>query len=126
MGPYRGCKETVSVAPVQTRPRRTCLAVPASSLRMLEKAAALDADEVVVDLEDGTAVADKPAARANLAGARARRTLAVRINAVGTRWWEDDLAAAAGVAAVVVVPKVESVEAVHAVAERLPAGVGLE
>jgi len=93
---------------------------------MLEKASALDADELVVDLEDGTAVADKAAARANLAGARARGTLAVRINGVGTPWWEDDLDAAAGVAEVVVVPKVESLDAVRAVAERLPDGVGLE
>ena len=92
---------------------------------MLAKAADLPADEVVVDLEDGTAVADKVAARANLQGARARGTLAVRINAVGTAWWEDDLAAAAG-ADVVVVPKVESVDHVRAVVERVPQGVGVE
>lgn len=92
---------------------------------MLAKAAELAADEVVVDVEDGTAVADKVAARDNLAGAHARGTLAVRINGVGTEWWQDDLAAAAG-ADVIVVPKVESVEHVRAVAERLRAGVGLE
>jgi citrate lyase subunit beta / citryl-CoA lyase len=92
---------------------------------MLAKAAELAADEVVVDLEDGTAVADKVAARANVAAARVRGTLAVRINGVGTEWWEDDLAAAAD-AQVIVVPKVESVEQVRAVAERLDDGVGLE
>ena len=42
---------------------------------MLEKAATLPADEVVVDLEDGVARGDKERARANLTRARARGTL---------------------------------------------------
>jgi citrate lyase subunit beta / citryl-CoA lyase len=92
---------------------------------MLAKAADLLADEVVVDLEDGVAVADKEAARTNLAGLRARGTLAVRINGVRTPWWRDDIAAAAHVD-VIVVPKVESPDEVKAVAELLPAHVGLE
>ena len=50
-----------------TRLRRSCLVLPASSQKMLAKAAALPADEVIVDLEDGVAVADKESARANLA-----------------------------------------------------------
>lgn len=94
---------------------------------MLEKAATLPADEIVVDLEDGVALDAKDAARANVSAARARGTLAVRINAVGSRWWRDDLAALAELRPeVVVVPKVESVEQVRAVAELLPPGVGLE
>ena len=92
---------------------------------MLAKAAGLPADVVVVDLEDGVAVADKESARANLASARAQGTLAVRINGVHTQWWREDLAAAAH-ADVVVVPKVESPDDVAAVAELLSAGVGLE
>jgi citrate lyase subunit beta/citryl-CoA lyase len=92
---------------------------------MLAKAAGLPADEIVVDLEDGVAEADKVAARSNLAAARALGTLAVRINGVGTEWWEEDLVAAAR-ADVIVVPKVESVDEVQRVAERLPDGVGLE
>lgn len=92
---------------------------------MLAKAAELPADEIVVDLEDGVAIADKLAAREQLASARARGTLAVRINAVGTQWWEHDLAAAAH-ADVIVVPKVESVGQVRAVAERLAPAVALE
>ena len=60
------------------RPRRSCLAVPASNPGMLAKAATLEADEVVVDLEDGVAVEHKEAARSNLAAARAPGTLAVR------------------------------------------------
>jgi citrate lyase subunit beta / citryl-CoA lyase len=110
-----------------TRPRRTCLAVPASSERMLAKAAGLPTDEVVVDLEDGVAPEDKDAARARLGDAVARGTLAVRINAVGTRWWQEDLAAvAARRPDVVVLPKAESAAHVQAVAELLPDGVGLE
>ena len=76
-----------------TRSRRSCLTVPASSVKMLTKAAGLPADEVVVDLEDGVAPADKDAARSRLGEAAARGTLAVRINAVGTAWWRDDLTA---------------------------------
>jgi citrate lyase subunit beta/citryl-CoA lyase len=110
-----------------TRPRRTCLTVPAASARMLEKAAELPADEIVVDLEDGVAPKEKESARARLGDARARGTLAVRINGVATRWWRDDLAAAAALRPdVVVVPKVESAEQVHEVAALLPDGVGLE
>src|SRR6478609_4633890 len=109
------------------RPRRSCLAVPASNARMLAKAATLEADEVVVDLEDGVAVEEKEAARGNLAAAHALGTLAVRINGLATTWWQDDLQAAlAAHADVVVVPKVESADAVATVAELLPAGVGLE
>ncbi len=94
---------------------------------MLAKAAALPADEIVVDLEDGVAVADKASARENVAAARARGTLAVRINGTRTPWWRDDLAAAAAAKTdVVVVPKVESPDEVRAVAEHLPPGVGLE
>ena len=37
------------------RPRRTCLSVPGSSLKMIEKAKGLPADEVFLDLEDAVA-----------------------------------------------------------------------
>lgn len=94
---------------------------------MLAKAAELAPDEVVVDLEDGVAPEAKDEARAQLGGAAARGTLAVRINAVGTRWWKDDLAAVAGRRPdVVVVPKAESAEDVRRVVGLLPDGIGLE
>jgi citrate lyase subunit beta / citryl-CoA lyase len=110
-----------------TRARRSCLTVPASSERMLAKAATLPADEVIVDLEDGVAADRKESARGRLHAAAARGTLAVRINGVRTSWWEDDLeAVAAARPNVVAVPKVESVDEVEAVARRLPPGVGLE
>src|SRR5581483_9639847 len=90
------------------RARRTSLTVPASSLRMLEKAAMLPADEIVVDLEDFVAAAVNERARENLAAARARGTLAVRVHAVGSPWFEADLEAVAAVKPdVVVLPKAE-------------------
>ena len=91
---------------------------------MLEKAATLAADEVVIDLEDGVARADKERARANVPMARARGTLAVRIN----KGSAEDVAAAAAVADVIVVPKVESPDDVAAVREHtsLPLEVQIE
>ncbi len=46
--------------------RRSELACPAHSLKMMAKAAAGDADEVVFDLEDGCAPSQKVAARKTL------------------------------------------------------------
>jgi citrate lyase subunit beta/citryl-CoA lyase len=94
---------------------------------MLAKAAELPADEVVIDLEDGVAAADKASARGRLGEAAARGTLAVRINAVGSEWWRDDVAAAADRRPdVVVLPKASSADDVQRVAELLPDALGLE
>ena len=114
-----------------TRPRRSCLTVPASSPRMLAKAATLPADEIVLDLEDGVAPGEKTdATRALLVDAvraGARATVGVRINGVATPWWRDDLAAVAEARPdVVVIPKVESPDDVAMVAGLLPAGTGIE
>ena len=48
------------------RLRRSELATPASSWKMIEKAAASAADLVFLDLEDAVAPAGKEAARANV------------------------------------------------------------
>ena len=112
---------------MSTRPRRTCLTVPASSRHMLEKAASLAADEVIVDLEDGIAVEAKESARENLGLAKARGILAIRINGLATPWWRDDLAAAVAVKPdVVVLPKAETADEVAELIAQLPAGIGLE
>jgi len=98
---------------------------------MLAKAPSLGADEAIVDLEDAVAPADKEQAR-ELGVAAVRRgplapTTAIRVNARGTPWWEDDLRAAAEARPdVVVLPKVESPEDVSAAAALLPEGTGLE
>src|SRR3954449_10841054 len=75
---------------------------------MVEKAAGLPAEEIVIDLEDGVAPEDKQAARENLRAASALGTLAVRVNAVGTPWFERDLEAVVERRPdVVVLPKAE-------------------
>jgi len=49
--------------------RRSCIYVPGDSERMLAKAAALAADVLLLNLEDGVATAQKETARANVASA---------------------------------------------------------
>src|SRR5207253_7891961 len=80
------------------RLRRSELATPGSSRKMIEKAAASGADLVFLDLEDAVAPAQKEAARDHVV--RALRELdwgkklrAVRVNAADTRWAHDDVIA---------------------------------
>jgi citrate lyase subunit beta/citryl-CoA lyase len=100
-------------------------------MKMMAKAAASGADEVIFDLEDACPPAKKIEARALVTQALksldfiGNKVRAYRINAVGTPWWKDDLTLAAS-AQVVVVPKVRSADEVRMVAELLPDGVGLE
>jgi citrate lyase subunit beta/citryl-CoA lyase len=76
---------------VADRPRRSCLTVPGSSARFIAKARGLAADEVILDLEDAVAAVAKDEARELVAhavgeGNWADRVVAVRINAVTSRW----------------------------------------
>jgi citrate lyase beta subunit len=109
---------------------RSVLYLPASNPRAIEKARGLDADAVILDLEDAVAPDAKAEARqaavaALTAGGFAGR-LGVRINGLDTPWGTDDLAALAGLSPdFVVAPKIESPEAVRAVADHLPAEVDL-
>ena len=57
------------------RPRRTCLSVPGSSRKMIDKAKGLSADEVFLDLEDAVAPAAKEQARALVAQGQLRHRL---------------------------------------------------
>src|SRR5580765_1305682 len=119
----------MSTAPETTvRARRSCLAVPGSSAKMLAKARGLPADEVFVDLEDAVApeLKNDETRRAvveSLRGEWLAPTRVVRVNAVGTPWCLDDLLAVVGGAGDdldgVIVPKVESAAQVHFVAEVL-------
>jgi citrate lyase subunit beta/citryl-CoA lyase len=108
-------------------PRRSVLYVPASNARALEKARALPADAIVLDLEDGVAPDAKPAARAAAIAAVASlapREVVIRVNHASTAWGPGDIAAAAGSGAqAVALPKVESPDEVRA-AERALAGAG--
>lgn len=101
------------------------LYLPASNARALEKARTLPCDAVILDLEDAVAPDAKEAAReAAVAAVReggfGRRELAVRVNGVGTRWHEADLAAVsqAGPDAIVV-PKVDSARTVVELADAM-------
>lgn len=105
------------------RPRRTCLSVPGSSRKMIDKAKGLPADEVFLDLEDAVAPDAKAAARTAVAAALAEPGWAgqlrgVRVNDWTTPWTHGDLievVAGAGAAVeVVVLPKVTEVAHVQA------------
>jgi citrate lyase beta subunit/acyl dehydratase len=99
---------------------------------MHEKALSVPADEVVFDLEDAVAPSAKPEAREAIARTLAltewrERTVAVRVNAPGSRELDDDLELVASLSGVtVVVPKVQEPEQLGAIAERVGAGVGLQ
>jgi citrate lyase subunit beta/citryl-CoA lyase len=100
------------------RPRRSVLFMPGSNARALEKARTLPADVLVLDLEDAVAPNTKVEARAQVAaavraGGYGHREIVVRVNALGTPWGRDDLAAAVAAGAdAVLLPKVESAETV--------------
>jgi len=109
--------------------RRACLSVPGDSERMLTKASGLGVDEVVIDLEDAVVPERKALARelavSALAGADWRAgAVSVRVNAAGSPWCHEDVAALAAAARrpnTVVLPKVESAGDL-AFVERLLAG----
>ncbi|HUZ81462.1 MAG TPA: CoA ester lyase [Gaiellaceae bacterium] len=106
-----------------TRLRRSCLAVPGSSDKMLAKAAALPADEVFLDLEDAVAPLEKnDVTRQKVVDALRHQewraqTKVVRVNAVSTPWCFRDIAyvvEGAGAALdCIMLPKVETPGDVH-------------
>jgi len=105
------------------RPRRTCLSVPGSNPRMIEKAKSLPADEVFLDLEDSVAADAKPAARTRVGAALAApgwsgQLRGVRVNDWTTPWTYSDVievvSAAGAHLDVIVLPKVAGAHHVHA------------
>jgi citrate lyase subunit beta/citryl-CoA lyase len=91
---------------------RSFLFAPGNHARRVEKALTLDADAVILDLEDAVATAEKPATRGAIAAVLERpRTglLYIRVNAVDTEFCYGDLAAVvrAGLDGIIL-PKVES------------------
>lgn len=96
--------------------RRSELACPAHSLKMMAKAAASEADEVVFDLEDGCAPSQKIAARKTLVEALTTldfrgKIRAFRTNGIHTKFFYRDLIDVVEGAGrnidVVVIPKVQ-------------------
>ncbi len=101
------------------RPRRSVLYMPGANARALEKGRALDADALILDLEDAVAPDAKLTARDQVMAALAEggygaRELVVRVNGPATSWGNDDLVAVASSGAhAVLLPKVGSAEAVE-------------
>jgi (3S)-malyl-CoA thioesterase len=93
---------------------RSALYVPGSNGRALQKARGLDADMLIIDLEDAVAEEDKAAARIEAVAATREgypgKLVALRVNATNSRHHLDDMVAAAEAAVdVLVLPKVEAV-----------------
>jgi len=88
---------------------RSLLFVPGDREARLPKALASAADAVIVDLEDAVSPGDKPGARRSVAaflGGLPAASVLLRINAIDTAWYAEDMALA-GHAAVagIVLPK---------------------
>ncbi|MEK9725418.1 MAG: aldolase/citrate lyase family protein, partial [Rhodospirillaceae bacterium] len=102
-----------------TGPFRTMLFAPGNHARRVEKALGLDADAVILDLEDAVAVAEKAATRGTVVSAlQGPRTGLgyVRVNAYDTDFCFGDLlvVVAAGVDGIVL-PKVETAAQLQAI-----------
>jgi citrate lyase subunit beta/citryl-CoA lyase len=97
------------------RPRRSLLFMPGSNARALEKARTLPVDGLILDLEDAVAPDAKALARDQIAQAVAargfgKREVLIRINALDTPWWIDDLTMAGKAKPDgILVPKISSV-----------------
>ncbi len=112
-----------------TQPRRSVLYMPGSNARALDKGRSLDADGLILDLEDAVAPDAKERAReqvcaATRAGGYGHRELFVRVNGLDTPWGHADLVAAAtSDAHAVLLPKVESADTVRR-ADQILRGAG--
>jgi citrate lyase subunit beta/citryl-CoA lyase len=111
------------------RPRRSVLYMPGANERALEKAKGIDADALILDLEDAVSPDAKVEARERVcaavtSGEYGHRELAIRVNGIGTEWHDADITAAAEAGpAAVLVPKVNSAaEVLDLVASLVAAG----
>src|SRR5947207_7790974 len=98
-------------------PRRSCLSVPGSSERFLQKGPSVPADMTFLDLEDSVAPLEKESARAKAVDAVknqdwGEKILCVRVNAWDTKWTYGDVIEVVGNAGErleeVMLPKVQS------------------
>jgi (3S)-malyl-CoA thioesterase len=92
---------------------RSLLFLPASNPRAIEKARGLGADIIFLDLEDAVKPEEKETARGAAIAAAGEgfggRPVAIRVNKLGDRWHEADVAAVAASAAdYLILPKVQS------------------
>jgi citrate lyase subunit beta / citryl-CoA lyase len=120
------------------RSRRSCLAVPGSSPKMLDKAKGLPADQLFMDIEDAVAPIAKPDARKNIVaalneGGYEDKVRVVRVNDWTTQWtYSDVVAVVEGAGAnldCIMLPKVQTAEQVVALdllLTQIEKSVGLE
>lgn len=99
--------------------RRSFLFAPATDLRKVDKALSLDADAVIIDLEDAVAVSEKVRARSLVVDvlSRIRRdSIYIRVNGVNTPWISGDIMAVLGNRPTgILLPKAECPEEVRRV-----------
>ncbi|GAB3284680.1 HpcH/HpaI aldolase/citrate lyase family protein [Parasphingorhabdus pacifica] len=104
------------------RPRRTCLAVPGSSAKMIEKARGLTVDQFFLDLEDAVAPLAKAEARERVVttlndGGWEGKTRSVRVNDLTTEWtYRDVVEVVEGAGAAldtIILPKVSTADHVR-------------
>jgi citrate lyase subunit beta/citryl-CoA lyase len=111
------------------RPRRSALFLPASNPRAIEKARALAADIVILDLEDAVAPEAKMAAReaaiAAVGEGFGAREAVIRVNGLDTNWGAADLAAVLATGATVLVPKIRNAGDVQICREHVGSGTPL-
>lgn len=106
-------------------PRRSCLYMPGTNSRALNKARTLDTDVIIMDLEDAVAPDSKPLAREQVMAAVAEggyghREVWIRINALASPWGSDDLSMAiAAQPDGIVLPKVEEPDDIQVINETL-------
>ncbi|HXR67189.1 MAG TPA: aldolase/citrate lyase family protein, partial [Dermatophilaceae bacterium] len=115
-----------SATPLPPRPlrsRRSNLAVPGSSTKMIDKARGLGADQVFLDIEDAVAPLAKPDARKNIVaalneGGWGSTIRSVRVNDWTTQWtYADVVEVVEGAGAnldAIMLPKVQTPEQVVA------------
>lgn len=105
------------------RSRRSNLAVPGSSMKMLDKARGLAADQIFMDIEDAVAPLAKPDARKNIVaalneGGYEGKVRSVRVNDWTTPWtYQDVIEVVEGAGAnldCIMLPKVQNAEQVQA------------
>lgn len=109
------------------RPRRALLFMPGDDRRKIEKGIAAAPDCVIMDIEDGVAISQKPAARESIRAGLNELNFGVveklvRINGLNTPYYPDDLnATIGGQPDGYVIPKAEYAEQLRDVSARLAA-----
>ncbi len=103
--------------------RRSLLFMPGNNAGMLLNADALGADGIILDLEDAVSPQEKDAARILVRNALhyldyQNTEVVIRINSLDNAFWEDDLKAVLPAKPdAILVPKVNTAEDIHRVAE---------